>query len=94
MRLCPVCKVVLINTVREEVDIDYCPTCKGVWLDRNELDKIIQHVTMRLKTSVQQGAAPTHSMHSDPAHHTVKHYPPPTGSKSELYMEEIFDFED
>lgn len=39
---CPVCKVDLVMTSREGVEIDYCPTCRGVWLDRGELDKIIE----------------------------------------------------
>ena len=39
---CPVCKdVTLIMAERNGVEIDYCPECRGVWLDRGELDKII-----------------------------------------------------
>ena len=39
---CPVCKEVdLVMADRQGVEIDYCPTCRGVWLDRGELDKII-----------------------------------------------------
>ena len=39
---CPTCKdVALIMTERQGVEIDYCPQCRGVWLDRGELDKII-----------------------------------------------------
>jgi uncharacterized protein len=39
---CPVCKEPdLIMSERQGVEIDYCPTCRGVWLDRGELDKII-----------------------------------------------------
>lgn len=40
--LCPVCKVDLQMTDRQGVEIDYCPKCRGVWLDRGELDKIIE----------------------------------------------------
>ncbi len=39
---CPVCKVDLVMTDRQGVEIDYCPRCRGVWLDRGELDKIIE----------------------------------------------------
>ncbi len=40
---CPVCKEVdLVMTERQGVEIDYCPTCRGIWLDRGELDKIIE----------------------------------------------------
>ncbi len=39
---CPVCKVELKMADRQGVEIDYCPQCRGVWLDRGELDKIIE----------------------------------------------------
>ena len=40
---CPVCPdVTLSMTNREGIEIDYCPNCRGVWLDRGELDKIIE----------------------------------------------------
>ena len=40
--LCPVCKTGLAMSDRQGVEIDYCPSCRGVWLDRGELDKIIE----------------------------------------------------
>ena len=40
--LCPVCQVKLVMSDRQGVEIDYCPDCRGVWLDRGELDKIIE----------------------------------------------------
>lgn len=40
--LCPVDGNELVPTVREGIEIDYCPKCRGVWLDRGELDKIIE----------------------------------------------------
>ena len=39
---CPVCDVDLVMADRQGVEIDYCPKCRGVWLDRGELDKIIE----------------------------------------------------
>lgn len=39
---CPTCNVGLKMTERQGVEIDYCPQCRGVWLDRGELDKIIE----------------------------------------------------
>ena len=46
---CPVCRVPLAMSDRQGIEIDYCPQCRGVWLDRGELDKIIER-------SVQQPA--------------------------------------
>jgi Zn-finger nucleic acid-binding protein len=39
---CPVCSVDLVISDRAGIEIDYCPKCRGVWLDRGELDKIIE----------------------------------------------------
>ena len=39
---CPNCNATLSITERSGVEIDYCPECRGVWLDRGELDKIIE----------------------------------------------------
>ncbi len=38
---CPKCDVELVMSERQNIEIDYCPRCRGVWLDRGELDKII-----------------------------------------------------
>jgi len=40
---CPVCKnVTLVMTDRQGIEVDYCPQCRGIWLDRGELDKLIE----------------------------------------------------
>ena len=44
---CPVCReVVLVITERQGIEVDYCPQCRGVWLDRGELDKILERVAV------------------------------------------------
>ncbi len=43
---CPVCNVALTMTERQGVEIDYCQRCRGVWLDRGELDKIIERAAV------------------------------------------------
>jgi uncharacterized protein len=50
----PVCDVTLSISSREGVEIDFCPQCRGVWLDRGELDKIID----RAATSLAPSPAP------------------------------------
>ena len=42
---CPNCNVDLVMTDRNGIEIDYCPQCRGIWLDRGELDKIIERST-------------------------------------------------
>ena len=51
---CPVDGTTLTMSERSGIEIDYCPTCRGVWLDRGELDKIIE----RSEASTSQSAPP------------------------------------
>lgn len=52
---CPNDQTVLVMSERSGIEIDYCPTCRGVWLDRGELDKIIERDAREFG---QQAAAP------------------------------------
>lgn len=54
--LCPVCKTSLALSDRNGIEIDYCPQCRGVWLDRGELDKIIERDAQQYQQAPQ--AAP------------------------------------
>ena len=54
---CPSCNVSLVMTDRSGIEIDYCPDCRGVWLDRGELDKIIERSSPTIK-NVQQNSYP------------------------------------
>ncbi|WP_310468047.1 zf-TFIIB domain-containing protein [Sphingomonas sp.] len=40
--LCPLDRTALVMSERQGIEIDYCPSCRGVWLDRGELDKILE----------------------------------------------------
>jgi Zn-finger nucleic acid-binding protein len=53
---CPRCGTGLAMTERQGIEVDYCPQCRGVWLDRGELDKIIERSETALAPSSQ--AAP------------------------------------
>jgi Zn-finger nucleic acid-binding protein len=44
---CPNCNETLVMAERQGVEIDYCPKCRGVWLDKGELDKIIERSEQR-----------------------------------------------
>ena len=46
---CPNCNVPLVMADRSGIEIDYCPECRGVWLDRGELDKIIERASQNVK---------------------------------------------
>lgn len=46
---CPQCtETTLVMTERQGIEIDYCPSCRGVWLDRGELDKLIERSTQAM----------------------------------------------
>jgi uncharacterized protein len=51
---CPNDSTTLVMSERAGVEIDYCPECRGIWLDRGELDKIID----RAESEVSRGAPP------------------------------------
>jgi Zn-finger nucleic acid-binding protein len=56
---CPTCPdAVLVMTDRSGIEIDYCPSCRGVWLDRGELDKIIER---SLTAAVPPARAPEYA---------------------------------
>jgi hypothetical protein len=48
---CPVCSIDLLISDRQGVEIDYCPKCRGIWLDRGELDKIIERSEQQVNTT-------------------------------------------
>jgi len=80
---CPVCRDPdLAMTTREGIEIDYCPQCRGVWLDRGELDKIIDR---------SSSAPPRDEYRGDPGHRSGGDS---YGShrKPKSILKEIFDF--
>ncbi len=56
--LCPACRVDLVMSERQGVEIDYCPRCRGVWLDRGELDKILERSAAELAAASQAQQPP------------------------------------
>ncbi len=60
---CPKCNVTLLLADRQGVEIDYCPECRGVWLDRAELDKIIERVGGQEQPAPPQAAAQVGQRH-------------------------------
>ncbi len=54
---CPICEVDLLMAERQGIEIDYCPKCRGIWLDRGELDKIIERANAEVG-GVAAAAAP------------------------------------
>jgi uncharacterized protein len=63
---CPVCPdSTLVMSDRQGVEIDYCPNCRGVWLDRGELDKLIDRAAPQAAPVQQVQRAPAHQRQPD-----------------------------
>ena len=60
---CPVCTVDLLMTDRNGIEVDYCPRCRGIWLDRGDLDTIIERST----GEQDRRPGPSTTQHSEPA---------------------------
>lgn len=58
---CPTDETTLVMSERSGIEIDYCPTCRGVWLDRGELDKIIDRSLGQAPAAPPPPAAPAPS---------------------------------
>jgi len=92
---CPVCtEPDLVMTDRQGVEIDYCPKCRGVWLDRGELDKIIERSTPGPASQpppVNRGDSQGYSKHDDhhDEHGGFDKYGQPRRKKS--WLSEMFD---
>ncbi|HRR42237.1 MAG TPA: zf-TFIIB domain-containing protein [Syntrophales bacterium] len=67
---CPICIVPLNIAERQGIEIDFCPKCRGVWLDRGELDKIIER--SMTETSSRSNQEPRYEERRE--HHDDKHY--------------------
>lgn len=63
---CPVCSdEKLVMADRQGIEIDYCPSCRGVWLDRGELDKIIERSAPQQESAPRTPPPQQHSGHYD-----------------------------
>jgi hypothetical protein len=65
---CPVDGETLVMADRSGVEIDYCPRCRGVWLDRGELDKIIDRAAGAAPAAVPVREAPARTAETAPVY--------------------------
>ena len=101
---CPVCREKdLVMADRQGVEIDYCPECRGVWLDRGELDKIIERSSPATSQRPAAGAEqryrePEHSSsqikhgHGHDDHHKDKHHGYSDSYRKKSLLKDLFDF--
>ena len=82
---CPVCNIPLMMTDKQGVEVDYCQKCRGVWLDRGELDKIIER-SYQPQYNKFSGEHEKHH-HDDHIHDDQYRY-----NKKKNFLSDIFDF--
>lgn len=89
---CPVCKdAALVMSERQGIEIDYCPKCRGVWLDRGELDKIIERSSQEaLAPAPQPAQAPPAAPWGHGHHGHEKDHHRDSYRKKSIWME-LFD---
>ena len=93
---CPNDSATLVMSERGGVEIDYCPECRGVWLDRGELDKILDRAEAEASRSAVPPAAPTHDVQypTPPAYddrdRRDKDHSGYRGKKKEHWLGELF----
>jgi Zn-finger nucleic acid-binding protein len=72
---------------RQGIEIDYCPSCRGVWLDRGELDKIIERSGTASAPMAPASGPYGHDRHWDDDRHHGRRY----GKRRKSFLEELFD---
>ena len=87
---CPTCPdTMLVMADRSGVEIDYCPKCRGVWLDRGELDKIIERSAGAAPAPVAATPQPQQQPYPQQQYPQQQHY---KQKKKSSFLGEIFDF--
>jgi Zn-finger nucleic acid-binding protein len=93
---CPTCDETLVMSERQGIEIDYCPKCRGVWLDKGELDKIIEKsASTEMQQTLLQKEQRQHYGESDKGffdkkrgyENNPKHY-----NKKDSFLSDLFDF--
>jgi uncharacterized protein len=91
---CPTCRVALVMSERQGIEIDYCPQCRGIWLDRGELDKIIDRASKEAAPAPQvpppsYSQSQQHGRGRDDDYSRSQGHHHPKRKKS--FFEELFD---
>lgn len=85
---CPTDGATLVMSERSGIEIDYCPDCRGVWLDRGELDKIIDRAASDVAPAAPAPQQPTGTGWSEPRRDDRQPY---RKKRKEHWLSELFD---
>ena len=85
---CPIDDSVLQMTDRQGIEVDYCPQCRGIWLDRGELDKLIDKSTVA--APAPEASRPSYSNEKSDTRRNDQGFQ--KKSKKESFLSNVFDF--
>lgn len=85
---CPICNETLLLAEKQGVEIDYCPKCRGIWLDRGELEKIIEKSNQFEQTRYPEKKYDKHYDDNDDQHYPGNH----PYKKKKGFLGDLFDF--
>lgn len=91
---CPICNITLQIAERQGVEIDFCPKCRGIWLDRGELDKIIERAAQDMparpcREPADQRYERPYDQHHDKRHDS--HHDDYRHHKKRSFLHDLFD---
>ncbi|WP_312790430.1 zf-TFIIB domain-containing protein [Sphingobacterium sp.] len=101
---CPNCNETLLMTERHRIEIDYCPNCRGVWLDKGELDKLLEQAAndntgrpINTKdadnyTKYERENYQSQQKYQEKDRYTDNHKYP-QGRKKKSFLSDLFDFD-
>jgi uncharacterized protein len=94
---CPVDGAQLVMSERHGIEIDYCPECRGVWLDRGELDKILERSAMQAQPQQPYDTRRPPEPRYDDRRSEDQRYDPrygdrPHKKRRESFLDDLFDF--
>ena len=90
---CPLCNVTLQLAERQGIEIDFCPKCRGVWLDRGELDKLIERSTATPAPTQRVEAKYENSNSLNDHHHDDHYYDKHGKRRKRSFLGDLFDFD-
>ncbi len=89
---CPTCPdTTLVMADRQGIEIDYCPACRGIWLDRGELDRLLERAATTMPAAAVAPPArnqPQQPDFEDSDYRDARRYP---NSRKKSWLSEIFD---
>ena len=90
--ICPRCNTNLIISNTQGIEIDYCPNCRGVWLDRGELEKIIERSNLYGSSYMERNEhVDHHDNHYGKQHYSQSDYGH-NSKRKKGFFSELFDF--